>query len=70
MILSALVSHCIFFVLALALVGFETMLVDLLLASFAYSVYLTLNECSIFIYIFFLMSGTFIGLFYSLSGKT
>ena len=63
---TACAAHILFFVVALAFVGFQTMLVNLVLASWSYSVYLTLNQCSVFLYIFFLMAATFIGLFYSM----
>ena len=69
MLLLAVFAHCIFFIVALALVGFQTMIVNLLLASWAYSVSLTMNECSILMYIIFLMAGIMFGAFYSYEKK-
>ena len=59
----------IFFVLALALVGFETMALNIFLGSWCYSVYLTINECSIIMYLFFLLMGIFGGLSRFVSGE-
>ena len=69
MILTGLCAHILFFVLALALVGFQTMLTDLFLAAVCYSCYLTMNECSVIVYIFFLMASCFTGLIYGMAGK-
>ena len=69
-LLFAVFAHCIFFIVALALVGFQTMIIDFILASWSYSVFLTLNECSILIYLCFLSSATIIGLFYGMSTMT
>ena len=70
MLLMAIILHCVFFIASLALIGFETMVINLLLCCWAYSVYLTLNQCSIILYIFFLLSGASCGLFYGLGKKT
>ena len=70
MLTFALVAHLLFFIVALGLVGFQTMIIDFMLACWAYSVLLTLNECSIILYMFFLLSASFVGLFYGMEKKT
>ena len=65
----AVFLHCFFFIFSLALVGFPSMIINLMLASWSYSVYLTLNEWKVCLYFFFLMSSTFTGLVYGLEQK-
>ena len=62
----AVFLHCFFFIFSLALVGFPSMIINLILASWSYSVFLTLNEWKVLMYIFFLGLSTFSGLFYGL----
>ena len=61
--------HCFFFIFSLALVGFPSMIINLILASWSYSVFLTLNEWKVALYLFFLGASTFSGLFYGLEQK-
>ena len=53
----------------MALVGFPSMIINLILASWSYSVFLTLNEWKVALYIFFLFVSTVSGLFYGLWEK-
>jgi len=48
---AAAILHCIFFVVSLALIGFEPMFYNMWLALLAYSCYLTLNNCTICTYV-------------------
>ena len=50
--LSMFADYC-FFVFALAIVGFYPMMVDLFLGVLGYSVYLTLREWTVILYIIF-----------------
>jgi len=59
------VMHCFFFVFCLALVGPSEMFVNLMLAAWTYSCYLTLYEMVILLYLVFLGIAVFSGLFYS-----
>ena len=45
------------------------MLINLMLASWSYSVYLTLNEWKVVLYGFFLAASTIAGLFFGLETK-
>ena len=47
--------HCLFFVVALAITGFTQMMTSLFFATMSYSVYLTLREWSIIMYIILLV---------------
>ena len=56
----ATVLHCLFFTFSLAFVGFLPMISNLFLATFAYSVFLTLRECEVVVHmvlILFAISG-------------
>ena len=55
----SLVLHMFFFVISLIFVGFWPMIMNLLLATWAYSCYLTLRTSQIFFYICFLISAIF-----------
>ena len=57
--------HIFFFVFCLALVGPKEMFVNMMLALWAYSCYLTLYDMEILMYLLFLASATIGGLFYS-----
>ena len=63
---AAVICHCLFFIISLAIVGFWTMFINFILACWAYSVYLTMAEWSNLLYIIFLMAATLWGLFYGI----
>tara|TARA_B110000285_G_C14898755_1_gene502150 strand:+ start:330 stop:512 length:183 start_codon:yes stop_codon:yes gene_type:complete len=46
------------------MIGFEPMAMNLILATWAYSVYLTMNELSILLYIVFLIGATINGIYW------
>jgi len=52
---AATIMHCLFIGISLALIGFEPTYYNILLALFAYSCYLTLNNCTICLYVTFLV---------------
>ena len=64
MIVTCLVSHFVFFVVGLVMIGFEPMFMNLVLATWSYSVYLTLNEISIILYILLLIGVTINGCYW------
>lgn len=68
-LLSACILHCLFFGISLALIGFEPMYYNMLLALLAYSCYLTLNNCTICAYmtllVFAIAGGLTWGIAYS-----
>ena len=51
----AVVLHILFFTFCLAFVGFLPMITNLFLAAFSYSVFLTLRECQVIVYIVMLL---------------
>mmetsp|Transcript_35844 Transcript_35844/g.54955 ORF Transcript_35844/g.54955 Transcript_35844/m.54955 type:complete len:189 (+) Transcript_35844:28-594(+) len=50
--------HCLFFIFSMAVVGFTTMLCNLLLCVWSYSAYLTLREWTVLFYFFLLATTT------------
>ena len=65
----ACILHILFFVFSLAFVGFPSMIINLILASWSYSVYLTLNEWKVLLYFLFLAAATLSGLIYGIEQK-
>ena len=63
-ICACLIANLLFFVVSLAMIGFEPMAMNLILATWAYSVYLTMNELSIILYIVFLIGATINGIYW------
>ena len=57
-------SHILFFCISLAMVGFQPMMLNGFLATWAYSCYLTLNELSIVLYLIFLVAITISGIYW------
>ena len=55
----SIVLHFMFFVLSLVFIGFWPMIMNLFLATWAYSCYLTLRNCTIFLYLCLLTSSAF-----------
>ena len=47
--------HCVFFIITLAFVGFPPMIINLFLAAWSYSIYLTLREWTTVVYFFLLV---------------
>lgn len=59
-------AHIFFFIFSLAIVGFKPMIVNLALACWAYSCYLTFYKPSCILYIIFLFCATSSGVFYGM----
>ena len=55
--------HILFFMISLTAIGFVSMITELMYGSWAYSCYLTLNECQILIYMIALLINTAVGIF-------
>ena len=64
--MASVIGHLIFFVFALALVGFEPMIINLVLAAWSYSCYLTLKGWSVLLLMFFMAASTYHGMVYTL----
>jgi hypothetical protein len=50
----ACMAHCLFFTTSLAFVGFQSTIYNCILACWSYSLYLTLNQWQVWLYIIFL----------------
>jgi len=66
----AIALHTFFFVFSLALVGFKSMLFNLMLTCWAYSCYLTLSAMSCLLYLVSLILCAFYAIFRGLGEKT
>ena len=64
MIIVCLISHFVFFVVGLVMIGFEPMAMNIILAVWSYSVYLTLNELSIILYVILICGVTINGFYW------
>lgn len=62
----AVIAHCTFVVSSSLFVGFQSTSINIGLACWSYSLYLTLNQWQIWLYIIFLGGSIFIGMTYGL----
>ena len=63
----ATLCHMFFFIFSLTVVGFISTTINVGLLMLSYSCYLTIRDCTIIFYEFFLMSAIFVALLYGLS---
>ena len=65
----ACILHCIFVIFSIAAVGFPSMIINLVLAAWSYSIYLTLVDWQLFVYFTLLVAATLTGFLYGLEQK-
>ena len=58
-LLLQVVLHLLFFIVGLAYIGFESMITEIIWGLWAYSVYLTLREMQILVYLITMVLGLF-----------